>query len=153
MVYSPTNVPIANATIKLFLSRYPKLLHPILRPALYALCDARLRNAMGFPHPSPLVVAIVRSLVKLYGFVLGWFLLPRLWPVTRTPDMANAEGKYVPKFDPNGRKIYKDGYRIEELGPAKVAKDGGLGALGVVAEDSFGWPKYDHVPLSHDKKK
>ena len=45
-------------------------------------------------------------------------MLPRRMPLVRTALRANEENKYVPQFH-KYKPVYPDGYRIEDLGPAK----------------------------------
>jgi hypothetical protein len=85
----------------LFLSWFPRLLHPLARPAIYALMDDPLIEAFGFPQASPLMRRLVTVALQARAKVLRC-LPPRTRPRLRT-EMRHA--------------TYQRGYTIERLGP------------------------------------
>jgi hypothetical protein len=99
--YSDANHRVGAATRDLFLSWFPRLLHPVARPAIYALMDDPLIEAFGFPRPSPLMRRLVTKALRARAKMLRW-LPPRTRPRLRT------EMKHY---------TYPRGYVIEKLGP------------------------------------
>jgi hypothetical protein len=99
--YTDANHRVGAATRDLFLSWFPRLLHPVARPAIYALMDDPLIEAFGFPRPSPLMRRLVWEGLRARAKVLRW-LPPRTRPRLRT------EMKH---------DTYPRGYVIERLGP------------------------------------
>jgi hypothetical protein len=100
--YSDSNRRIGVATRELFVAWFPRVLGPLVRRAIYALIDAPLREAFGFPAPSRLDVALVTGALRLRARLL------RLLPARRTPRLRTAMR----------RPSYPGGYRIEDVGPA-----------------------------------
>lgn len=102
--FAPSNAEIGCLTRDLLLSMHvPGKLVPLCRPAVHALCDPPLREAMGFQSPPPW---LERSLVvglKARAYVL------RFWPVRRHPRLITKRG----------RPTYPTGYQISELGTFK----------------------------------
>jgi hypothetical protein len=99
--YTDANHRVGAATRDLFLSWFPRFLHPVGRPAIYALMDDPLIEAFGFPRPSPLMRRLVTEALRARAKVLRW-LPPRTKPRLRT------EMKHY---------TYPRGYVIERLGP------------------------------------
>jgi hypothetical protein len=99
--YTDANHRVGAVTRDLFLSWFPRLLHPLGRPAIYALMDDPLIEAFGFPRPSPLMRRLVTEALRARAKVLRW-LPPRTHPRLRT------EMKHY---------TYPRGYVIERLGP------------------------------------
>jgi hypothetical protein len=99
--YTDANHRVGAATRDLFLSWFPRLLHPLARPAIYALMDDPLIEAFGFPQPSPLMRRLVAEALGARAKVLRW-LPPRTRPRLRTEMKHNT---------------YPRGYVIERLGP------------------------------------
>jgi len=135
MRYSDNSREIADATMKLLLSKAPfKPLHQrFLHPIVHALCPPLLRQAMGFPAVSPTVVKAVESLLHIHSFFVRHLVLPKSVAVTRTSvsdddydetqiqdKVGNASDKRMlfTSFDQYD-KTYRNGYRIEELGPVQ----------------------------------
>jgi hypothetical protein len=134
MRYSENSREIADSTMKLLLSKAPfKRLHQrFLHPIVHALCPPLLRQAMGFPSVSPTVFKVVESLLHIHSFFVRHLVLPKNVASTRTSvsdddyvatqiqDKArNAIDKMLyTSFDPYG-STYRNGYRIEELGPVQ----------------------------------
>jgi hypothetical protein len=99
--YTDANHRVGAATRDLFLSWFPRLLHPVARPAIYALMDDPLIEAFGFPRPSPLLRRLVTAALRARAKVLRW-LPARSRPRLRT-EMRH--------------RTYPQGYVIERLGP------------------------------------
>jgi hypothetical protein len=124
MKFSKDNLPLGNAAIELFLIPIPRFLHPLARPVIYAMCTEEMRQAMGFPTPPLVLIRSLQGLLQIYSFVVGHFCLPRRVPLMRPnssddSDKADKKNVQLTSFDPY-EKTYKDGYRIEELGPARL---------------------------------
>lgn len=99
--YSESNRQIADVTINTFLAWYAAPLRPLVREGLYALLDAPLRRAFGYPAPHPLLTA-VEGVLKLLALIVRYLLPPR-----RTPFLLTRQ--------PN--RTYPAGYTLETLGP------------------------------------
>lgn len=136
MKFSPNNVTVAEGTVALLLSIVPSFLHPLGRGAVHAMCDARLRAAMGFPEPAFLLPAIIHASLTAAAWVTRLLLPPRITPGRRTPaSPADAQSEPVmgirlcPMYHPYEPTYQRDGYCIEELGPEKYAAARELGPL------------------------
>ena len=70
-------------------------------PAITALLDDPLREALGFTRPAPVLRGLVRRSLRIRGKLAG------MLPERRKP-MLRTEGRHG---------SYPRGYRIEELGP------------------------------------
>src|SRR5262249_39554386 len=81
--YTDANQRVGGSTRDLFLSWFPGLLHPLARPAIYALMDEPLIEAFGFPRASPLMRRLVTGALRARAKVLRW-LPPRTQPRLRT---------------------------------------------------------------------
>jgi hypothetical protein len=99
--FTETNRQVGSATRELFASWFPSPLAPLVRRGIHAFLDEPLREAFGFPRPSPLLRWLVGASLKLRGKLLR-FLPRRRRPVLRT------EMK---------QRTYPCGYQIEKLGP------------------------------------
>ncbi len=99
--FTETNRRVGSATRELFASWFPSRLAPLVRRGIHAFLDEPLREAFGFPKPSPLLRWLVGTSLKLRGKLLR-FLPRRRRPVLRT------EMK---------QRTYPCGYQIEKLGP------------------------------------
>ena len=99
--FTETNRRVGSATRELFASWFPSPLAPLVRRGIHAFLDDPLREAFGFPKPSPLLRRLVGTSLKLRGKLLR-FLPRRRCPVLRT------EMK---------QRTYPCGYQIEKLGP------------------------------------
>ena len=123
MVYTESNVVVGNSTTALFLSILPETMRPFCKPAIYALCPPRLRQAMGFPNPPRLLVMIIDAALKLAAFFVRYFMPPRSAPKYRTrshhPVTFSRNTLLYPCFHPFN-KTYEEGYRIAELGPESL---------------------------------
>jgi hypothetical protein len=135
MKYHPNNAHLAKHTMQLLLSNMPSFLHPFGRNAVYALCDARLRKAMGFPEPPILLPEILHGMLFAAGLFTRLFLPPRVEPARRTPQ-SSLDGASQPQYGVRLCPVYhpfeptyKNGYQIEELGPEKFVTQKELGQL------------------------
>ena len=102
--YCQSNGRVAEATVNLFLSWFPKLLHPLLQPCVCGLLDERMLEAFGFAPPSPVTRLAIENILKLRG-QLQRLLLPR-----KKPDFY-SDGKI---------SSYPEGYKLTDLGPSKM---------------------------------
>ncbi|KAF9957122.1 hypothetical protein BGZ70_009616 [Mortierella alpina] len=117
-VFAPTNRVIADATIDLLLSLTPSFMHPFGRKVISCLLTDRLRTAFKIAPPPRGLTPIVEGILYARAAFIRHFMLPRRLPLVRTALRANKENKYVPQFH-KYKPVYPDGYRIEDLGPAK----------------------------------
>jgi ER-bound oxygenase mpaB/B'/Rubber oxygenase, catalytic domain len=111
--FEPGGRAVADATLELF-ATFPlnRLLPaPVVRRVAWSVMDGPLLDAFGYPHPHPLVRALVRLGLRARGRVVR-FLPPRRRPFffRRLPQVRS----------------YPDGYRIEQLGtfPARTGPAG-----------------------------
>lgn len=104
--YSDANRRIGEVTRNLFLSWFPKILRPAIKPAINALLDDTILEAFGFSQPPLLLrLGLTRSL-KLRSRVL------RLFPPRR---QANF-------YTDLPTRSYPNGYDIAQLGPASLTE-------------------------------
>jgi hypothetical protein len=101
--FSETNQRIGAATRDLFLSWYPRPLRTLIRPAIYAMMDAPLIEAFGFPRPPAAMRFLVACSWKLRARLLRWL------PARRRPHRRTESRK----------RAYPQGYAIHDLGPSK----------------------------------
>ncbi|MFF8955301.1 oxygenase MpaB family protein [Streptomyces sp. NPDC014894] len=104
---------VADATLGLMASWYPRALAPGVRAAGVALLDEPLREAFRFAPPSPLVRGAVEGALRLRGRAV------RLLPPRRAPHFARQNPEI---------KGYPRGYRPADLGTFPVP---GVGACPV----------------------
>ena len=93
---------VADATLALLCSYYPKALRRVVEVFSRAIMDDHVREAFGYPTPPRAVVALSRGALKLRGRVLR-FAPPRVRP--SRPEDRGVVRTYLP-----------GGYRIEDLG-------------------------------------
>jgi hypothetical protein len=99
--YAETNALIGNKTMDLLLGFYlPRPLFSFARPALHALMDEPLLQAMGYPAPPQWLRATVVTGLKLRARVLG------LLPKRKRPHLLTRVK----------RPTYPNGYAIKDLG-------------------------------------
>ncbi len=98
--YNDASRRVADATIQVFLNWYPAFSRPMVKQGIYALLDEPLRQAFGYPQPSPVVRALTLGGLKLAAKVIRLFP-PRTAPYRRTKE-------------PN--RTYPEGYEIDKLG-------------------------------------
>ena len=100
--YTPAAHRVALATRDMFLGWFlPPPLRPLGAPAIHALMDHRLLDALGLPRPSPALQRLVQGALQARGRLTG------LLPERRTPFMRTARS----------HRTYPRGYEIDELGP------------------------------------
>jgi len=99
--YAATNAEIGSLTRDLLLSMHvPKILVPLARPVVHALCDKPLRSAMGFEDPPRWLEHLAVAGLKARALVL------RMVPSRRRPRLITERR----------RPTYPTGYRIMDLG-------------------------------------
>lgn len=98
--YDDANRTIAEATLGVFLGWFPSMLHPLIRPALYALMDDPLLDAFGYPRQPGWWRALVRGGLRFKGHVRG------LFPSRRRPY----------HFTELPNRTYPDGFTPADLG-------------------------------------
>ena len=103
-VYSDSNHRVGESTINLFLSWFPTVSRPLLKPMVYGMFDDRTIAAFGFPVPSEAVRNFVANSLKLRSY-FAKLLLPRSKPDFYTDSKL---------------KSYPDGYKLSDLGPTKM---------------------------------
>ncbi|MBU2074862.1 MAG: DUF2236 domain-containing protein [Actinobacteria bacterium] len=96
---------VADSTLALMLTWYPRLAGPAVELFSRALMDQPLRDALGYDAPSPRVEALSRAALRMRGKLL------RAFPARMT-EQAVADLPWV--------RSYPDGFRIEELGTFPV---------------------------------
>ena len=99
--YQASNRRVADATLQVMQSWYPKPLRPIVRQVIYAMLDEPLRRAFDYPKPLPLVRPLAHGALLLAAKLLR-FLPPRRKPFLLTRA---------------AHRSYPDGYRLDNLGP------------------------------------
>ena len=100
-VYSDSNHRVGESTINLFLSWFPAISRPLLKPLVLGMFDERTIDAFGYPHPSPFIRSLVENSLKLRGRISRW-LLPR-----KRPDF----------YTDSKLRSYPHGYTLNDLGP------------------------------------
>jgi hypothetical protein len=103
--YSEANHRVGGATRDMFISWFPRLLHPIVRPAIYAMMEDPLIEGFGFPRPTKTMRRVVAGGLRLRAGI------QRCLPGRRKP-FLRTEMKH---------RTYPMGYRIELLGPSMVS--------------------------------
>jgi hypothetical protein len=97
--HTQAGAAVGEATRALFAGWFPPPLRPLVRRAIPAMLDDRLRTAFGWPASRTWLRHALAAALRLRGFVVRWApARPRLR--TRIP-----------------RADYPHGYRIESLGP------------------------------------
>ncbi|KAI9281618.1 hypothetical protein BY458DRAFT_499131 [Sporodiniella umbellata] len=117
--YHPNNWECAESSINHLALRLP----PGTKFVLFSILPCVLEDsdciAFNLQPPS----ATKRALFNAVMYIRSWFIrhlcLPRSKPCLRTPFYPNKEGRFVPLYFMYKPEIYKDGYRIEELGPER----------------------------------
>jgi len=98
---APENTALAVATRDLFLGWYlPRFLWPLGRPFIHAMMDDALLDAVGLPHPHPLVRRLAEGALRLRSRIV------RRLPERTRPRLITQQRN----------RTYPRGYRIEELG-------------------------------------
>ena len=97
----PKTQAVAEATLELLVSFYPRILAKPVHAFSRALMDDALLAAFGFAKPSPLVVSLARGGLRLRGRIV------RFMPPRRKPRYAK---------DLKRIKTYPGGFMVERLG-------------------------------------
>eukprot|EP01018_Ginkgo_biloba_P017779 Gb_25975 [translate_table: standard] len=134
MVFSNSNRMIGDATMNLLLSNIPACLHLVGKRIIFALCDDRLLDAMGYPRQPYWMTWFVQTLLRLcVGTFVGLLLPPRPrgWSTERIsleegcgPEEIIGERVYKLKFDVHKPGTYPNGYKITDVGDAKPGEMG-----------------------------
>jgi hypothetical protein len=103
--YTEANRRVGAATLDMFASWFPRVLRPLVRRAICALLDDPVIQGFGFPPPSPILRRLVIGALRLRAALL------RRVPARRHPRLRTEMT----------HRSYRDGYRIEELGPPVTA--------------------------------
>lgn len=98
---SPETNKVGVSTVELFLSWFPGVVRPMLRPWVYAMMDDAMITAFGFPEPSPAQRQQVESILRWRGNLLRYF------PPRRHSDF------YVD----HPQRSYPKGHDLKEIGP------------------------------------
>ncbi|MEU1455309.1 oxygenase MpaB family protein [Streptomyces avermitilis] len=96
---------VADATLDLMTSWYPRPLAPLLRTSTFALLEEPLLRAFRYEPPGAATRALVRRAVRARGRMV------RLLPPRREPHFARQNWEV---------KGYPNGYRVGELGTTPV---------------------------------
>lgn len=126
MVYHPNNVILAKSTLSFFLSIVPSFFRPLGERIVHALCNERLRLALEYPTPPCWLVWVTNGSLYAASYFNRLLALPRRKALLRTPDYPETfdnEGKPIihracPMFNAYDEN-YRNGYRIDELGPER----------------------------------
>ena len=106
-VYSDSNRCVAESTINLFLSWFPRFSRPLLEPCVHAMFDELTLTAFGLSNPPAILRNLIENSLRLHGYVSRW-LLPR-----RKPDF----------FTDSKLRSYPHGYKLKDLGPTKMLSE------------------------------
>ncbi len=96
---------VADSTLALMLTWYPKLAGPAVEMFSRALMDQPLRDALGYDAPPPTLETLSRTALRMRGKLL------RAFPARMTEQTV---------MDLPWVRSYPDGFRIEELGTFPV---------------------------------
>lgn len=103
-VYSDSNRRVGESTINLFLSWFPAVSRPVLKPMVEGMFDAKTIAAFGFSAPSWLTRNLVANSLKLRS------LISKTLPPRNNPDF----------YTDSKLKSYPQGYELQDLGPTKM---------------------------------
>lgn len=99
--YSAATQRVGEATVTLFLSWFPALLRPALKPWVYAMLDDGMLAAFGFPQPPALQRRLIEGLLRSRSHCLRYFP-----PRTQSWFYIDEPQRSYPK-----------GYCLEDIGP------------------------------------
>jgi hypothetical protein len=100
-VFDPKARAVADATLDLFVTFYPRLLRPAMKRFSIALLDDHLRAAFDYPEPSRLLVRLAHGSLAARGRLVA------LFPPRRKPKLVR---------DTHRVRSYPGGFMIERLG-------------------------------------
>ncbi|MCD9154678.1 oxygenase MpaB family protein [Aeromicrobium duanguangcaii] len=100
-VFDPKSRAVADATLALLTTFYPRPLAPVVRRFSVAIMDPHLRTAFGYDHPPAWFERASHGALRLRGRVV------RLFPERRTPRSVR---------DSRRIRSYPGGFLIENLG-------------------------------------
>jgi hypothetical protein len=100
--YGETNRHIADRTLEVFLSWYPRVLSPVVAAVIYAMLDEPVRAAHDWPRGSAVMQRLVEGGLKARAVAL------RYMPRRRTPHLLTHVR----------HSTYRNGYKLEDLGAA-----------------------------------
>jgi hypothetical protein len=98
--YAESNRHVADDTLNLFLSWYPRWLRPLVRLGVLSLLEDYLLDAFGYEHPPRWFRGLVELSLRIRARVI------RLLPRRRRPRLITNERM----------RSYPGGYRLDELG-------------------------------------
>jgi hypothetical protein len=109
-VHDPKARAVADSTLDLFVTFYPRPLRPLMRRFSIALLDDHLREAFGYSRPPRWFQRLAHGSLAARGRLL------RLFPARRRPSMLQ---------DTHRIRSYPGGFMIEHLGtfPATMPED------------------------------
>jgi hypothetical protein len=134
MKYADSNRRVADAQFTLLLEKYPRCTHSLLRRAIYAMLDDRLRTGLGYPRQAEWIQRLVRGTLRFcVGTFVSLFLPPR--PFLLAADRIKVDIKEQgEKFNPEMVRplsfqrysscSYPNGYKIADLGAFKPGQLG-----------------------------
>ena len=102
--FAETNRRVADYTLNLYLSWYPRVVRPLVRMATLALVEDELLAAFGYERPPRWAVASAGAALRLRALVLRFF------PRRRTPRLVTNERM----------RSYPNGYALTDLGVADL---------------------------------
>lgn len=100
-IYADTNIKVAESTINLFLSWFPWIFRPILKPMALSIFEPKMIRAFGFQSPPQILTNLIDKILKLRGY---W---QHLLPPKQTHEYF-VDGKI---------RSYPQGYKIQDIGP------------------------------------
>ena len=100
-VHDPKSRAVADATLDLFVTFYPRPLRPLMRRFSIALLDDHLREAFGYPRPPALLARLAHGSLVARGRLVRWL------PPRRRPQLLR---------DTHRVRSYPGGFMIERLG-------------------------------------
>jgi hypothetical protein len=102
--FAKTNRRVADYTLNLYLTWYPRAIRPLLRVATLALLDRRLIGAFGYEQPPRWVVAALDAALRTRALALKFF------PRRRSPRLVTRERM----------RSYPSGYKLADVGVADL---------------------------------
>jgi len=101
MVPNKMNHELAELTLALLTYYTPKALKPLMMQILIGLMDDRLRVAMLYRPPHPVVRPFIQYSFAFRRFLLRNFFLPRIRPIYYTSRGKNEYGRYTTTYADN----------------------------------------------------